>query len=89
MIPFCLGFLIFLGMFFRSHYNLSFEILALRQQLGVLKQKNPRSPGPNWLSLILASSITVPRKNIVGTVLPIPSILKQQLSQFHVHNEQY
>lgn len=42
MIPFCLGFLTFLGMFFRSRYNLSLEILALRQQLGVLKRKNTR-----------------------------------------------
>ena len=30
-------------MFFRSRYNLSLEILALRQQLGVLNRKHPRS----------------------------------------------
>ena len=42
MIPFCIGFLAFLSAFFRSRYNLSLEILALRQQLGVLKRKNPR-----------------------------------------------
>jgi putative transposase len=37
-----LGFLTCLNSFFRSRYNLSLEILALRQQLGVLKRKNPR-----------------------------------------------
>ena len=31
-----------LGVFFRSRYNLGLEILALRQQLGVLKRKKPR-----------------------------------------------
>jgi putative transposase len=44
MIPFFISFLTCLGAFFRSRYNLSLEILALRQQLGVLKRKNPR-PG--------------------------------------------
>ena len=42
MIPFLLSFLICLGAFFRSRYSLSLEILALRQQLGVLKRKHPR-----------------------------------------------
>jgi transposase InsO family protein len=42
MISFFLGFLTFLGAFFRCRYNLSLEIVALRQQLGVLKRKNPR-----------------------------------------------
>ena len=32
----------FLKAFFRSRYNLGLEILALRQQLGVLKRKHPR-----------------------------------------------
>ena len=40
MIPFFISFLICLGAFFRSRCSL--EILALRQQLGVLKRKHPR-----------------------------------------------
>ena len=42
MIKLLLGILTCLRTFFRSRYNLSLEILALRQQLGVLKRKNPR-----------------------------------------------
>ena len=42
MIPFFIGFLTCLSAFFRSRCNLGLEILALRQQLGVLKRKNPR-----------------------------------------------
>ena len=42
MIPFFVGMVSCLGVFFRSRYNLGLEILALRQQLGVLKRKNPR-----------------------------------------------
>ena len=42
MIAFVIGFLNCLSSFFRSHYNLALEILALRQQLGALKRKNPR-----------------------------------------------
>jgi hypothetical protein len=38
MILLFLGFLTFLGAFFRSRCNLGLEILALRQQLGVLKR---------------------------------------------------
>lgn len=36
------GFLAFVGAFFCSRYHLGLEILALRQQIGVLKRKNPR-----------------------------------------------
>jgi transposase InsO family protein len=43
MIPLLTSFLTSLSAFFRSRYNLSLEILALRQQLGVLKQKHPRA----------------------------------------------
>ena len=43
MIPFFVGLLISLSAFFRSRYYLGLEILALRQQLGVLKRKHPRS----------------------------------------------
>ncbi len=42
MIPFSVGFLSFLNTFFRSRYSLGLEILALRQQLSVLKRKHPR-----------------------------------------------
>jgi hypothetical protein len=38
MTPFPLGFLTCLSGFFRSRYNLSLEVCALRQQLGVLKR---------------------------------------------------
>ena len=36
------GSLAFSSAFFRSRYNLSLEIIALRQQLAVLKRKHPR-----------------------------------------------
>jgi putative transposase len=42
MIPFFLSFLTCLSAFFRSRYNLGLEILALRQQLGILKRKSSR-----------------------------------------------
>ncbi len=42
MIPFFVGFFSFLNTFFRSRYSLGLGILALRQQLGVLKRKSPR-----------------------------------------------
>jgi len=41
MIPFFISFLTCLSAFFRSRYNLGLEILALRQQLGILKRKQP------------------------------------------------
>jgi hypothetical protein len=41
MIPFFLGLLTCLSAFFHSRYNLGLEILALRQQLGILKLKHP------------------------------------------------
>ena len=42
MISFLIGFLAFLNAFFRSRYSLGLEIVALRQQLRVLKRKHPR-----------------------------------------------
>ena len=42
MTPFFIGLLTCFSAFLRSRYNLSLEILALRQQLGVLKRKRPR-----------------------------------------------
>ena len=41
MIPFFLGLLTCLTAFLRSRCSLSLEIIALRQQLGILKRKNP------------------------------------------------
>ena len=43
MAPFLFGLFTWLSSFFRSRYNLSLEIIALRQQLSVLKRKNPRA----------------------------------------------
>lgn len=42
MIPYFIGALTFLNAFFRSRYSLGMEILALRQQLGILQRKHPR-----------------------------------------------
>ena len=41
MVSFFISFLTCLSAFFRSRYNLGLEILALRQQLGILKRKQP------------------------------------------------
>jgi hypothetical protein len=37
-----LSFFWWFAAFFRSHHDLGLELVALRQQLGVLKRKNPR-----------------------------------------------
>src|SRR5215831_16284446 len=42
MIRFLLAFLSWFGAFFRSRHDLGVELVALRQQVGVLKRKNPR-----------------------------------------------
>ena len=42
MIPLISGIFTFVGAFHYSRYHLGLEILALRQQLGVLKRRNPR-----------------------------------------------
>jgi hypothetical protein len=42
MVPFFASVLTCFSAFFRSRYNLGLEILTLRQQLGVLKRKDPR-----------------------------------------------
>ncbi len=42
MAPFLFGLFIWPCTFFRSRYNLNLEIIALRQQLEVLKRKTPR-----------------------------------------------
>ena len=48
MIKLLLGILTCLSVFFRSRYNLGLEILALRQQLGVLRRKHPRPHLRAW-----------------------------------------
>ena len=42
MILLLLAFLSWSGAFFRSRHDLGLELIALRQQAGVLKRKNPR-----------------------------------------------
>jgi hypothetical protein len=42
MTRFVLAFLCWFGAFFRSRHDLGLELVALRQQVGVLKRKNPR-----------------------------------------------
>jgi hypothetical protein len=42
MIRFLLAFPSWFGAFFRSRHDLGLELVALRQQVGVLKRKNPR-----------------------------------------------
>jgi hypothetical protein len=42
MISYFSGLFLFLSSFFRSRCNLGIEIVALRQQLGVLNRKRPR-----------------------------------------------
>jgi len=42
MIRFLLASLSWFGAFFRSRHDLGLELVALRQQVGVLKRKNPR-----------------------------------------------
>ena len=42
MIRFLLAFLSWFAAFFRSRHDLGLELVALRQQVGVLKGKNPR-----------------------------------------------
>jgi hypothetical protein len=56
MIRFPLAFLSWFAAFFRSRYDVGLELVALRQQVGVLKRKNPRpqlrlGDRPFWLAL--------------------------------------
>src|SRR5215469_237406 len=56
MIRFFLAFLSWFSAFFRSRHDLRLELVALRQQVGVLKRKNPRpqlrlGDGLFWLGL--------------------------------------
>ncbi|NWG14561.1 MAG: hypothetical protein HXY20_13625 [Acidobacteria bacterium] len=77
MIRFFIGFLTFFNAFFRSRYSLGPEILALRQQPGVLKRKRPRTrlrtqdrmfwvplgrPWPAWSNIL----VIVKPETVVG-----------------------
>src|SRR6516225_9286833 len=48
MIRFLLAFLSWFGVFFRSRHDLGLELVALRQQVAVLKRKNPRPRLTLW-----------------------------------------
>ena len=48
MIRLFLAFLSWFGAFFRSRHDLGLELAALRQQVGVLKRKNPRPKLSRW-----------------------------------------
>ena len=48
MIRFLLALLSWFGSFFRSRHDLGLELVALRQQVGVLKRKNPRPQLSPW-----------------------------------------
>jgi putative transposase len=43
-----LAFLAWFGAFFRSRHELGLELIALRQQVGVLQRKNPRPRLSPW-----------------------------------------
>jgi transposase InsO family protein len=72
MIQFLFGLLTLLNSIFRSRYNLSLEILALRQQLGVLKRKNsrPRLRMQDRMFWILFRRLWPEWKNVLVIVKP-------------------
>ena len=53
MLRFLLSFFAWFTAFFRSRHDLGLELVALRQQLGVLKRKNPRPNLRQWDRLFL------------------------------------
>src|SRR5215467_5136400 len=48
MLRLLLSFFCWWASFFRSRHDLALEIIALRQQVGVLKRKNPRPRLSQW-----------------------------------------
>ena len=72
MIQFLFGLLTLLNSIFRSRYNLSLEILALCQQLGVLKRKNsrPRLRMQDRMFWILFRRLWPEWKNVLVIVKP-------------------
>jgi hypothetical protein len=55
MIRFLLAFLSWFSAFFRSRHDLGLELVALRQQVGILKRKNPRPRLILWDRLLWLS----------------------------------
>jgi len=72
MIPFFIGLFTCLSAFFRSRYNLGLEILALRQQVGVLKRKvpRPRLEAQDRIFWILLRSLWPSWRNVLVIVKP-------------------
>ena len=70
MIQFFLGFLVALRASFRARADAALEILALRQQLAVLKRKNPRPSGSfsSALLMILSNSAGTEALSCTGAV---------------------
>jgi len=63
MIEFMLALLVAVRVFFRSRGDAALEILALRQQVAVLKRKRPR---PNLSAADRLFGMTVPIANAVS-----------------------
>ena len=81
MTPLFLAFLSWFGAFFRSRLDLGLELVALRQQVGVLKRKNPRpqlSPWDRlfwlglrrWWSQWASALVIVKPETVVGCIAP-------------------
>src|SRR6516164_2561821 len=81
MIRFLLAFLSWLGAFFRSRHDLGLELVALRQQVGVVKRKNLRpqlSPWDRlfwlglrrWWSQWASVLVIVKPETVVGCIAP-------------------
>jgi hypothetical protein len=102
MITFLIDLLGFFKAVFRSRYNLGLEILALRQQLGVLKRKHPRPQlqihdrifwillhrlWPAWSNvLVIVKPETVVARHRTGFRW-IASCRRELLDQVIVHND--
>ena len=72
MIRFFIGLFTCLRAFFRSRYHLGLEILALRQQLGVLKRKvpHPRLRAQDRMFWILLRRLWPAWRNVLVIVKP-------------------
>jgi hypothetical protein len=66
MIRFLLVFLSWFSAFFRSRHDLGLELVALRQQVGILKRKNPRPRLILWDRLLWLSFAVSGRNERVG-----------------------
>ena len=72
MTPLLCSFFTCLSAFFRSRNNLGLEIIALRQQMGVLKRKNarPRLRIQDHIFWILRRRLWTAWKNVLVIVKP-------------------